>query len=310
MPSPATATTPALLLVNKPAGCTSFDVIRDLKRRLNRRDLGHGGTLDGFATGLLPVFAGEGLKLARFFLEPYPMLATCWKTYRAVVRLGVATDTLDPTGAVTVEKPVPYLTDDLIAQAAALFHGRTYEQIPPAYSAKKIEGERASDLMRQGETPELQPATVTLRCLEARAISATELELHIICSKGTYVRSLARDLAVALGTVAHVTRLERIATGPLSVADASPPEAFPAEAAAAASLGLKDACRLLLPVVAITAAEATSLRLGQTAPALSRVAAEAPLGPCVLELGGEPVGLAESMGADAPARFLRAFTPA
>lgn len=209
-----------IILLHKQADMTSFDCIRALKRTLDRTDLGHGGTLDKFATGLLPVLVGEGLKLARFFLESYPTLSTYWKTYTGRFELGTATDTCDPTGEVVKTAEVPLLDKTQVQAAMSSFVRVTYEQMPPRFSAKKVGGERASDLVRSGHEPELKAVPVTIKRFECKSIDEKTVEFEVECSKGTYIRSLAEDLAKKLNTVAHVKTLCRGAVGNFSLANA------------------------------------------------------------------------------------------
>jgi tRNA pseudouridine55 synthase len=205
-----------LLLINKPAELGSFDVVRKIKKILNTADVGHGGTLDRFATGVLPVFVGDGLKLARVLLENSGPGPSQWKGYEATIKLGVETDTLDLTGAVIRQIPLPPVG------AAAVFEGICYKytnltpywQQPPAFCAKKTGGARASDLVRQGETPELKPAAITIKAMDLKPVTADTLHMNVVCSKGTYIRALARDIAADLGTCGHLLSLNRFQNGP------------------------------------------------------------------------------------------------
>jgi tRNA pseudouridine55 synthase len=206
-----------ILLLDKEPGMTSFDCIRNLKRTLNRSDLGHGGTLDLFASGLLPVLVGEGLKLARFFLESHPNLSTYWKTYSGIFQFGTATDTADPEGDVIETRSIGELTIERMTAAMNTFAHASYDQTPPRFSAKKFDGVRASDLVRQGKDPEMKTARITLKRFVCTKIEGNEVHFEVECSKGTYVRSLAVDLARKLDTVAHVKSLRRIAVGEFSV---------------------------------------------------------------------------------------------
>lgn len=211
---------PALLLLDKPAGMTSFDCIRELKRGWKRTDFGHGGTLDRFATGLLPILMGEGLKLVRFFLDSHPALSTYWKTYTGVIELGRATETGDPEGAVIETRAVPLMTGEQIAAAMRTFVGCVYLQTPPAYSAKKIQGERASELARKGIAPELKPVAVTIQNFEYLGHEGAQVRFRAKCSKGTYIRVLAQDLARKLDTAGFVSSLRRDAVGDFELAQA------------------------------------------------------------------------------------------
>jgi tRNA pseudouridine55 synthase len=214
--TPRRAASPAIdgiLLVDKPAGMTSAAVVREVKRRLGVDKVGHLGTLDPFATGLLPLCLGEGAKVVPFLNQEA-------KAYSGTIVLGRETDTLDATGAVVAENAVPPLDDDRLADAAKLFVG-TIEQVPPMYSAIKKDGVPLYRLARQGVELHLEPRRVTITSLEVgRGATPERLSLRVHCSKGTYVRSLARDLARALGTVGLLESLRREEFGPFRVADA------------------------------------------------------------------------------------------
>jgi tRNA pseudouridine55 synthase len=206
-----------LLLIDKPAGPSSFEVVRRVRRALKARKAGHGGTLDPFATGLLLLCIGEATKLVPF-LMPEP------KTYRAVAKLGEETDTQDPTGEVVARSdklPEP----DQIYEAAARFLGEI-EQIPPMYSALRHHGERLYRLARRGETVELKPRKVTIYRLEVQEVALPLFTLEVTCSQGTYIRTLAADLGRALGCGAHLAGLRRLAVGPFKVEEALTLEAL------------------------------------------------------------------------------------
>ncbi len=215
-PSPNSAAPGGILLIDKPAGLTSADVVRRVKRRLGGPRVGHLGTLDPFATGLLPLAIGEGLKVVQFLNQES-------KAYAGTVTLGAATDTLDSTGRVTETAAVP---DDVAARleaVAARFRG-DIEQVPPMYSAIKRDGTRMYELARKGVALELEPRRVRIDTLDLRAIGPAEIALDVHCSKGTYVRSLARDLAAALGTVGHLSALRRTRFGTFDLSAATPLE--------------------------------------------------------------------------------------
>lgn len=209
----------AMLFVHKEPQMTSFDVLRRLKKILGRSDIGHGGTLDRFASGLLPVFMGEGLKLSRFLFESYPALPVYWKAYEGTIRFGTKTDTADLDGALVETKAIPGFVEEDLKKAFNSFVGINYEQMPPAYSAKKVNGERSSDLTRAGKEPVLKAVPVQIKSFELTGVSKNaeglieEAQFRVVCSKGTYVRVLATDVAVLLGTVAHLKTLVRTAIG-------------------------------------------------------------------------------------------------
>ena len=294
-----------LLLIRKDAGPTSNGVLGRLKARLGTRDLGHGGTLDSFATGLLPVFLGEGLKLSRFFLESHPTLPTYWKSYRATMKLGVATAALDPTTEVTERAPVPILTTEGLETLLQNFRGTAYEQMPPTYSAKKIAGKRASDLVREGEKVELSPQRVEIRGLEGRIANADEIEFSVTCSKGTYVRALARDLAARLGTVAHLTKLERTAVGNFRVEDADCVDEAEVRLGAQGFLDLSSLCSATLPSHIVCADDAAHLIAGRGAMVLNKLKDLAPSPYYAKMANGTPIALIEV--SESTARLLRCF---
>ncbi|MBI3544170.1 MAG: tRNA pseudouridine(55) synthase TruB [Deltaproteobacteria bacterium] len=294
-----------ILILDKPAGMTSFDCIRKLKKIWNRSDLGHGGTLDKFATGLLPVLAGEGLKLARFFLESYPGLPTYWKTYTGTFALGTSTETGDPEGAVVETRDAGMLTVERVQAAMDSFTGHAYEQMPPRYSAKKIGGERASDLARAGIEAELKPSLVTIRRFRCLGIEGARVHFEAECSKGTYVRVLATDLARKLDTVGHVAELRRTAVGTFEIASAVKFEQL--EGIAAAGLLDLNAATSFIPSLELISGELEQLRVGRTDLIATRLAnsGRAP-GIYCARTPAAPVALFE-LDAEKHASFLRAF---
>lgn len=203
----------AFLPVDKPPGPTSHDVVAAARRALGERRVGHTGTLDPFASGLLLLCVGRATRLAEF-------VTGMEKRYEAVARLGVATDTLDPEGeVVAASEGWRDLGLSQVEEALAGLRGPIL-QVPPAYSAKKVAGVAAHRLARRGAAPSLPPQEVTVYALEVSFFRPPEVGLRIRCSSGTYVRALARDLGDALGVGAHLTALRRTAVGPFQVADA------------------------------------------------------------------------------------------
>jgi len=201
------------IVLDKPVGMTSTHAVSRLKRIFNAKKAGHAGTLDPLASGILPVAFGEATKTVPFVQDGE-------KAYRFTVRWGIETDSDDSDGAVvrtTDLLPGP----DQVADALACFTG-TIMQIPPAYSAIKINGERAYDLARDGEEVILAPRPVTINSLELISTTEDEAVLEAQCTKGTYVRSVAHDLGQNLGCGAHLTTLRRSASGKFDVADALP----------------------------------------------------------------------------------------
>jgi tRNA pseudouridine55 synthase len=204
--------------VDKPEGWTSHDVVAFLRRVLGTRRVGHGGTLDPAATGLLVVLYGRATKLA-------DALHRARKTYLADVALGHETTTDDREGEPTLQAPVPPLDDALVRERLASFIG-IREQVPPAFSALHVDGQRAYARARRGETVTLAARRVEIDALELLARSDSALRLRVTCSAGTYVRALARDVGRALGTRAHLAALRREQVGPFSLERAAGPAAI------------------------------------------------------------------------------------
>ena len=203
-----------ILLVDKAAGLTSHRVV-DLVRRAGRcRHAGHAGSLDPMATGLLLVAVGEGTKLVEILMDG-------GKEYLATVRLGEATETEDAEGPVVRTAPVPPLEAAGVEAALQAFRGEI-EQVPPRFSALKVDGVRAYERARGGESFELRSRRVQVHSLTLLECRLPDLVLGVRCGRGTYVRSLARDLGLALGTVAHLAALRRTRVGPYRVEDALP----------------------------------------------------------------------------------------
>ena len=203
-----------VIVIDKPAGPTSAEIVRQLKARLGKRTrVGHLGTLDPFATGVLPILIGEGTKLAPFLQEGT-------REYAGLIVLGSETDTLDSTGEVSRIAAVPSLDTGQLAAIATQFTG-TIEQRPPIFSAIKREGVPLYKLARRGvqfEPP--KPRRVEIQRLELQKASDDIIRFAVLCASGMYVRSLARDIGIALDTAAHVSELRRIRSGAFSTADA------------------------------------------------------------------------------------------
>jgi tRNA pseudouridine55 synthase len=205
--------THGVLIVDKPEGPTSHDVVGRMRRILRTRAVGHAGTLDPLATGVLVLGVGEGTKLLAH-------LTGADKSYVATLRLGEQTDTLDSQGQVVSTLPVPALTRAEVEQAALAFVGALRQRVPEI-SAVKVDGERLYARARRGETVVAPERDVTVHELEILRVELPVIELRVRCSKGFYVRALARDLALALGTLAHLTALRRTHSGSFSLADAA-----------------------------------------------------------------------------------------
>jgi len=197
-----------ILLVNKPAGKTAFSLIAALRRILNIRKIGHAGTLDPFATGVMVLLIG------RPFTRLSDRMLTADKEYRAKIFLGVATDSYDCDGTVTMQSDlVPTL--EQVKATLACFEG-VIDQIPPMFSAKKVQGQKLYELARKGKTIERAPVKVTIK-LELLRYEYPYIDINVACSKGTYIRSLAHDIGTHLGCGAHLIELQRTRSGAYSL---------------------------------------------------------------------------------------------
>lgn len=205
-----------IYVIDKPAGITSFDVIRKLRKTLQMRRMGHAGTLDPFATGVLLVATGRFTRIADYF-HRYD------KTYSARFRLGIRTDTDDMTGTVLEHGPLDHVTESEIRSALATMVG-TFDQRPPTISAKRVNGKRLYETNRQGLVQEPRLARVTVHEIEIEQIELPDLVVNIRCGSGTYIRSLARDLGEKLGTFGCVKSLRRTRIGPYGSDQAIPLE--------------------------------------------------------------------------------------
>ena len=200
-----------IILIDKNEDETSFDVVKKVRKRLRLKKVGHAGTLDPFATGLLIILIGQGTKLS-------PYLMSGEKRYRATIRLGVETDTMDPTGRVVRTDHVPDFEPDYIRERVGEFIGEI-EQIPPIFSAVNYRGKRAYDLARKGIRVELNKRKVTIHTLEIITVDLPFLTVEVCCTGGTYIRSLASDIGKRLRTGAHLKILRRLSSGPFHVED-------------------------------------------------------------------------------------------
>jgi tRNA pseudouridine55 synthase len=204
-----------LVVVDKPAGWTSHDVVARLRRIYGLRRVGHAGTLDPDATGVLLVGLGRATRLLRFLTET-------GKVYRGEVAFGVATDTLDAAGTETGRQPMPGLAAADLEAVLPRFLG-TIQQVPPMVSAIKVDGRRLHEMARKGETVERAPRTVRIDRIEIEGFTAGEfprVQLLVECGSGTYIRSLAADLGEATGGCAHLAWLRRLQVGPFPVEEA------------------------------------------------------------------------------------------
>lgn len=199
-----------IVLLDKPPGLSSNHALQRVRRLFNARKAGHTGTLDPFATGMLPVCLGEATKTTAFMLDAD-------KAYHAVAAFGVETTTGDPEGEATRRCPVPDLTSDEIERALDGFRG-PLEQVPPMYSALKRDGKPLYELARQGIEVERAARSVTIHRLQLEQWQTPQLRFEVVCSKGTYIRTLGTDIAIALGSCAHLAALRRLWVAPFAQA--------------------------------------------------------------------------------------------
>ena len=201
-----------ILLVDKPEGPSSARVVADVKRLTGARKVGHLGTLDPFASGLLPLAVNEGTKIAQYFLDAD-------KGYTGAITLGTETDTQDRTGKVLSRSEAPRLGPQELETLRREFSG-SLRQVPPMYSALKREGARLYQLARKGMEVGREPRAVRVELVRLEQSGGDDLEFELTCSKGTYVRTLAADIGSFLGCGAHLSRLRRVTSGPFGIADA------------------------------------------------------------------------------------------
>ena len=202
-----------IVIIDKPAGWTSQDVTARLRRVFGTRRIGHGGTLDPMATGVLPVFVGRATRGVEFFEHAE-------KTYETELLLGVATDTEDTTGTVLTRREVS-VTQEQLTEVLERFRGEIM-QIPPMYSALKVNGQKLCDLARKGRQVERQPRPVTIHELTLLSREGDTLRLRVRCSKGTYIRTLCADIGEALGCGGCMQALRRTQAGGYTIAEAVP----------------------------------------------------------------------------------------
>ncbi|WUP47427.1 tRNA pseudouridine(55) synthase TruB [Micromonospora globbae] len=248
-----------LIVVDKPDGMTSHDVVARIRRLARTRRVGHGGTLDPMATGVLVIGVGRATRLLTYVIG-------AGKSYTATVRLGQATVTDDAEGDVIRTTPAGHLTDAAIRDALAALTGEI-DQVPSAVSAIKINGQRAYKRVREGESVELPARRVTVSRLELLAVRRDEpdvvdVDIDVTCSSGTYVRALARDAGLALGVGGHLTALRRTAVGGFTVGEAATLDELERRAPEVVTLPLAAAADRFFPRRDATAAEAAVLSHG------------------------------------------------
>jgi tRNA pseudouridine(55) synthase len=282
---------PGLLLVDKAPGMTSHDVVARARRVLSVRRVGHAGTLDPMATGLLVLGVGTATRLLGY-------VGGHDKTYEATVRLGQSTLTDDREGEVLTTTSAAQLTDEAVRAALAAQTGPLL-QVPSSVSAVKVAGRRSYDRVRAGEQVELAPRAVTVHDLLVHRITRptpdlVDVDVTVRCSAGTYIRAIARDAGTALGVGGHLTALRRTASGPFDVTRAAPVEEAAAALAAgggAGTLGLTEAATTVFPSRAVSEDEARALVFGQRIPATG-----APGPTAAVDPGGRLVALLEDAG--------------
>jgi tRNA pseudouridine55 synthase len=206
---------PGLLVIDKPTGPTSHDIVNIVRRGTQIRKVGHTGTLDPYASGVLLILLGSVTRLAEYLLEVD-------KEYLATIRFGTATSTYDAAGRVTATRPFTFLEETLEAKLATFVGERL--QVPPIYSAIKVGGRKAYDLARRGEEIEMAPRKVQIHELALLRWESPNAVVRVRCSRGTYIRSIAHDIGEAMGSHAHLVSLRRIRLGPFSVERATPLE--------------------------------------------------------------------------------------
>jgi tRNA pseudouridine55 synthase len=246
-----------LVVVDKPAGMTSHDVVARVRRLAGTRKVGHAGTLDPMATGVLVVGLGRATRLLGHLLLTD-------KAYDATVRLGVSTTTDDAEGEVLATVAADAVTDEDVRAGLAAMVGNV-EQVPSAVSAIKVGGRRAYDLVRAGESVELAARPVRIESIDVRALRRTDpgtvdVDITVQCSSGTYIRAIARDLGAALGVGGHLTRLRRTAVGDFDLAAASTLDQLEDELTV---LPIADAARRSFPAVDLSEEQALDVRFGR-----------------------------------------------
>ncbi|WP_299958024.1 tRNA pseudouridine(55) synthase TruB [uncultured Modestobacter sp.] len=283
---------PSLLLVDKPGGMTSHDVVARARRVLSVRKVGHAGTLDPMATGLLVLGVGAATRLLGH-------LSGSDKTYDATVRLGQTTVTDDREGDVTATASAAAVTDEAVRATLAGQVG-PLQQVPSSVSAVKVDGRRSYDRVRAGEEFELAARSVTVHSIDVHRVTRptadlVDVDVTVRCSTGTYIRAIARDVGAALGVGGHLVALRRTSSGPFATDAARPVEeaagALSAAGAGPGVLGLTEAARAVFPARELTAEEAVALGYGQRVPATGAPGLHAAIAP-----DGRLVALVEDAG--------------
>jgi tRNA pseudouridine55 synthase len=253
-----------ILLIDKPPGMTSHDVVRRVRRLLRTRRVGHTGTLDPLATGVLPIAVGEATRIVQFLMEGD-------KTYRAILKLGETTTTQDAEGEVLERRPVEGITAETVIAAARSFEG-VIRQLPPMYSALKKDGVPLYRLARQGIEVERESRAVRIDRLQILDVDLPLITLEVDCSKGTYVRTLCHDLGLVLGTGAHLLALRRTRSGSFTEADCVTLEQLETDGTATPPLLSVDEALRGMPALEVDA-EATRRLADGIPPALASLSA-------------------------------------
>ncbi len=286
----STGSRPGLVVVDKPAGMTSHDVVARVRRLAGTRKVGHAGTLDPMATGVLLVGVDRATRLLGH-------LMLTEKAYDAVVRLGVSTTTDDAEGEVLEETSAAGVTDEEIRVALAAQVG-DIAQVPSSVSAVKVEGRRAYDRVRAGEEVELKARPVTVHVLDVHGIErhddVVDVEVSVRCSSGTYIRAIARDVGAALGVGGHLTALRRTAVGPFTLGEARTLDQLADDLSI---VGISDVARRCFPGCDLDEADAASVRVGRRL----ELDLGAPGPVAVFDPAGEFLALYEQRGASAAA---------
>lgn len=293
-----------VVILDKQSGCTSHDVVQRVRRLLGTRSVGHAGTLDPLATGVLIVAIGEATKLV-------PYLQREDKRYEVWIRLGAETDSLDADGMVTETAAVPILRKEGVEGALEGFIGRRLQQAPKL-SAIKVEGTPLHRRVRRGEDVEAPLRTVELYDVKVLQIGDEELKLSLHCGKGFYVRAFVRDLARALGTVGHVAALRRTASGRFTLPEAIPYEGLTSDRLVGALIPLSEACGSLRRVE-LTEEGVSDAQHGRPIPASRLVGAgwrEAESGEALALVAGHGQALvAIGRREEEQVRVIRGFAP-
>jgi tRNA pseudouridine55 synthase len=281
-----------ILLVDKPEGPTSHDVVAMARRALRTKRVGHTGTLDPFASGLLVLCLGSSTRLAEY-LSGLP------KSYSATIRLGVATTTDDSTGESISTGDASGVSREALLEALAAQVGEI-DQLPPFFSAKKVDGERMYEAARRGEVVERKPSRVTITSIDLIAYDPPMAEIDVECGSGTYIRSIARDVGESLGVGGHLTQLRRTRVGTHDVADAVTVEQLADEAAVRRAFRPPSAAVAHLPSLVLGDAGVAALKHGRAVPHAGTVPAGGPI--ALLGAAGELLAIGERIGDDVQPR--------